>query len=149
MDTISNLISDEEREHLLSILHRFLVWVGEPLPETVDVNGEHVEIHKLIWSCVQNRLSDQEREKLTDLIRYLEEKEINDEEDLKNANITLEDAQRLYHDAASLIRAISDLRTCETGEFKPKVSRGETEHKIVDTKRWLNFLKNVGRKDVP
>lgn len=146
MGAISNTISAKEREHLFSMLHRFLVWVGEPLPDIVEVNGERIEVHKLIWDCIQNSLSDQEKEKLTGLIHFLEEKEVHDENDLKNANITLEDAQRLYHDAASLIRAISDLRTCEAGELKPNPPRGETEYKTEDIKRWLSFLKNVGRK---
>lgn len=145
-NTMLSLISDEEREHLLSMLHRILVWVGEPLPDTVEINRENVEIHELIWSCVQERISEQERKQLINLIHSLEEKEVYNEDILKNSNITLEEAQRLYHETASLIRAITDLKTCEAGEFKLKVSRHEIENKIEDTKRWLNFMKSVDQK---
>jgi len=146
MDNAIPTISVEERDHLLSMLHRLLVWVGEPLPDTVDINGDYIDVHELIWSCVQGRISDQERKQLTRLIHSLEEKELYDEETLKSADITLEDAQRLYHEAASLIRAIEDLRACEIEEFKSKVSRREMENKIEDTKRWLNFIKSIDRK---
>lgn len=33
----NDYITDEERQHLISKLHRLLVWVGEPLPDTVNV----------------------------------------------------------------------------------------------------------------
>ncbi len=33
----NDYITDEERQHIISELHRLLVWVGEPLPDTVNV----------------------------------------------------------------------------------------------------------------
>lgn len=33
----NDYITDEERQHLISELHRLLVWVGEPLPDIVNV----------------------------------------------------------------------------------------------------------------
>lgn len=141
-----NLISDDERERLLSELHRLLVWVGEPLPETMKVNGENVEIHEIVWSCIQKGISDQEKERLANLIRSLEVKEEYDEETLKNANLTREEAERLYHESASLIRAIMDLKTCEADKFRLKEPKCEMKQKIEDTKRWLNFLKTVSKK---
>ena len=33
----NSYITDEERQHLISELHRLLVWIGEPLPDTVNV----------------------------------------------------------------------------------------------------------------
>ncbi|HLB71721.1 MAG TPA: DUF5788 family protein [Candidatus Methanoperedens sp.] len=140
-------ISREEREHLLSELHRFLVWVGEQLPEEVDVNGEKVKLHEMIWHCIhQDQLSEQEKERYMELVRLLEAKERRDEELLKTEELTHEEAKELYHEAAALIRAIMDLRECEEGKVRLKEAGEEQKKKIDDARRWLSFLKSIGKK---
>lgn len=144
---LDDYISLNEREHFLSELHRFLVWVGEPLPDEVEVNGETIKLHELIWRCIHKaELSGQEKERLMELVRLLETKEKHDEEVLQRANLTHEEAKRLYHESAALIRAIMDLRECEAGKVKLKESGEGVRQKIDDAKRWLVFLKGVGKK---
>lgn len=146
---LDDFISLGEREHLLSELHRFLVWVGEKIPDEVEVNGETIKLNELIWRCIHKKeLSEQEKERLMELVRILETKEKLDEEVLKKADLSREEAKRLYHESAALIRAIMDLRECESGRVKLKESREEVRRKIDDAKRWLGFLKGVGRKNV-
>jgi hypothetical protein len=61
---LDDLIAPEEREHLLFGLHRFLAWVGEPLPEKVEVNGKDIEIHDLIWHCIHKKeFSEKEKKR--------------------------------------------------------------------------------------
>lgn len=140
-------ISLEEREHLLSELHRFLAWVGEQLPEEVRVEGEMIQIHDVIWRCIhQKEFSQQEKEQFMELVRMLEEKVKLDEDTLQRANLTREEAKRLYHESAAFIRAIMDLKECESGKVKLKGESEEIKRKIDDAKRWLGFLKNVGKK---
>ncbi len=104
---LDDYISLNEREHFLSELHRFLVWVGEPLPDEVKVNGETIKLHELIWRCIhKTEFSEQEKERLMELVRLLETKEKHDEDVLQRANLTHEEAKRLYHESAALIRAI-------------------------------------------
>lgn len=143
---LDELISPEEREHLLFGLHRFLAWVGEPLPEKVEINGKNVEIHDLIWCCIQKKESSEtEKKHYLELAHLLEAKEKLNEESLKKASLTREDAKKLFHESAALIRAIMDLKECETGKGKLKENEIETRKKIDDAKRWLGFLKNVGK----
>jgi ABC-type transport system involved in cytochrome c biogenesis ATPase subunit len=52
---------------------------------------------------------------------------------------------KLYHESAALIRAIMDLRECEAGKVSLKESKEEIMRKIEDAKRWLGFLKNIGK----
>lgn len=139
-------ISEEERKRLLSEIHRFLIWVGEPLPDVMEINGDAIRLHELIWNCIHRKdISEQEREKLMELVHSLETKEKYDEEELKNANLTKEEAKILYHEIASIIRSIMDLKECEEGKFRFKEPQEEKNHKIEDTKRWLGFLKNIGK----
>ncbi len=145
--TIDDYISEEEREHLLAGLHRFLIWVGEQIPDEVLVNGKSIKLHELIWRCVHNKeLTDDEKKRLLELVQFLETKEKHDEEALRRAKITREEAKRLYTESASLIRAIMDLRECEAGKIKLKESREEIRQRIDDARRWIGFLKEIGKK---
>lgn len=145
---INNYISQEEREHFLFGLHRFLVWVGEQLPDEVEVNGETIKLHELIWRCIHKKqLSEQEKEHLRALVRTLETKEKYNEEALLKARLTLEEAKRLYNESAALIRAIIDLKECEEGTVRLKESGDDLRRKVDDARRWLGFLKNIGKKN--
>ncbi len=140
-------ISEGERERLVSELHRFLAWVGEQLPDVVEVQGETIMVHDVIWSCIHNKqVSEKEKDHLTDLIRLLEMQEKHDEEALRRANLTREEAKMLYHESASLIRAVMDLKECEAGGVKLRESSEENKKKIEDARRWLDFLKTIGKK---
>jgi hypothetical protein len=140
-------ISPEDREHLISELHRFLAWVGEELPEDFEANGETIKIHDIIWSCIHKKqISQMEKEDLMELVNLLEAKEKQDEETLHRSNLTSEEAKKLFHESAALIRAIMDLKECESGRVQLKDSGEDIKKKIDDTKRWLGFLKTVGKK---
>jgi len=144
---LDDYISPEERERLLFELHRFLVWVGEQIPEEVEVDGKTIKLHELIWRCIHKKqFTTQEKKRLMDLVHILEAKEKHDEEMLLKTNLTHDEAKRLYHESAALIRAILDLRECEAGGIRLKETRSEMRQKIDDAKRWLGFLKNVGKK---
>lgn len=144
---LDELITPQEREQLLYGLHRFLVWVGEPLPETVEVEGEKIEVHDLIWNCIHNKeFSKKEKNRFLEIARMLEAKEKLDEEALKKASLTQEEAKKLFHESAALIRAIMDIKECEAGKVKLKEPDIELRNKIEDAKRWIGFLKNVGKK---
>jgi hypothetical protein len=146
---LDELISPEEREHLLFGLHRFLAWVGEPLPEKVEVNGKDIEIHDLIWRCIHEKeFSEKDKKRFMELVRMLEAKEQLDEKSLKKASLTREEAKKLFHESAALIRAIMDLKECEAGKVRLESRENEQKQKINDAKKWIGFLKSVGKKVV-
>lgn len=146
-ENLDDYISPEEREHLLNGLHRFLVWVGEKIPDEVEVNGKNIKLNELIWRCIHKKeFSEEEKKRFLELVRLLETKEKHDEDALRKAALTHEEAKRLYDETASLIRAIMDLRECEAGKVKLKESSDEIRRKVDDARRWIGFLKNVGKK---
>jgi len=145
---LDDYISLEEREHLLNGLHRYLIWVGEKVPEEVMVNGKNIKLHELIWRCIHNKdISEEEKARLLDLVNLLETKAKEDEEVLSKTLLTREEAKRLYNEIASFIRAIMDLRDCEAGRVRLKESKDEIKQKVDDARRWVGFLKNVGKKN--
>jgi len=140
-------ISREEREHLLNGLHRYLIWVGEKVPEEVLVNGENIKLHELIWRCVHKKdLSEDEKKYILELVDNLETKAKLDEEILLRESLTREEAKRLYNEIASFIRAIMDLKECEAGRIKLMEPSNEIKQKVDDARRWVGFLKTVGKK---
>ncbi len=144
---LDDYISIEEREHLLNGLHRYLIWVGEKVPDEVLVNGKNIKLHELIWRCIHKKeMSEDEKARLMELVDLLENREKEDEEVLSKTLLTREEAKRLYNEIASLIRAIMDLRECEAGKVKLKEPTDEIRQKVDDARRWIGFLKNVGKK---
>ncbi len=144
---LDDYISPEEREHLLNGLHRYLIWVGERIPEEVLVDGENIKLHELIWRCVHKKdLSEDERNNILGLVDNLETKAKLDEEILLRESLTREEAKRLYNEIAGFIRAIMDLKECEAGRIKLIEPSNEIKQKVDDARRWVGFLKNVGKK---
>ena len=144
---LDDYISLEEREHLINGLHRYLIWVGEKVPEEVDVDGKNIKLNELIWSCIHKKeLSELEKNRILELVEFLEDKAKQEEETLHKASLTCEEAKRLYNDIAGLIRAIMDLKECEAGRIRLKESSDEIKQKVDDARRWMGFLKTVGRR---
>ena len=146
---LDDYISLEEREHLLNGLHRYLIWVGEQVPEDVLVNGKNIKLHELIWRCIHKKdISEEEKARLLELVNLLETKAKEDEEVLSKTLLTREEAKRLYNEIAGFIRAIMDLRDCEAGRVRLIESKDEIKQKVDDARRWVGFLKNVGKKNI-
>jgi hypothetical protein len=143
----NDYITDEERQHLISGLHRLLVWVGEPLPETVNVDGKTVEVHETIWWCIHKKeFTEEEKNNFREIARLLEKKEKDYEGMLQTANLTHEEADKLYHEIASILRAITDIRECETGKVNLKEHNEDIKQRIDEAKRFMSFLKTVKKR---
>ena len=142
---IDDIITENEREHLLFKLHRYLAWVGEPLPDMITINGREIRLHDLIWKLIKKEsLSEQERQWVKNLIRLLEGKEDFNENCLQNANLTKSQAKQLYDEAAGLLRAIMDLRDLEEGRIrKADFDEVSTRDRLQDARRWVNFVKHM------
>ncbi len=67
---LDDLITPDEREHLLFGLHRFLVWVGEKLPDKLEVDGKNIELNDLIWRCIHKKeFSEKQKQDKKSMIR--------------------------------------------------------------------------------
>ena len=145
------LISEKERELFLDDLHRYLVWVGEKIPDQVRLDGDLnpslwlgsnkqiLNLHELIWRFInKKKLSDKELEYIDKLIPLLEHKEKQYERLLETSSLICDEA---------LIRAIMDLKDIEDRTIKDykkfSSEKRERDNKVEDARRWLNFLKQI------
>lgn len=91
----NDYITDEERQRLISKLHRLLVWVGESLPDVVNVDGKTVDVHNVIWWCIHKKeFTEEEKNNFKEIASLLEKKEKDYEAMLQTANLTHEDASQ-------------------------------------------------------
>ncbi|MCC4767958.1 methyl-accepting chemotaxis protein [Methanosarcina sp. DH1] len=144
-----NYITDEERKQLLSALHSRLFWVGQRIPDYVELEGETYPLHNYIWELVQKEeLSESEKSKIDKCIEILSAKEMEDEKELEENSLTSEESRNLYHETAGLLRAITNLQEIESGIFKQNTKRFQEQfanQRVRDAKLWLEFIKKVSK----
>jgi hypothetical protein len=142
---IEELIPQDERDHMLFGLHRYLTWVGEVVPEEITVDGREIKLRNLIWKLTRKRkLTDNEKNCVRGLINLLDQKEKFDEERLEKAKLTREQAEQLYDEAAGLVRAIMDLRDLEEGKvMKADFDEIALRDKLEDARRWVKYVKQM------
>lgn len=144
-----NYITNEERRQMLSALHSRLFWVGQHIPDYVEFEGETYPLHNYVWELIQkDELSPAEKSRIDKCIEIISAKEIKDEKELEEKSLTSEEARRLYHETAGLLRAITDLKEIESGAFKENTKHFQEQfanERIKDAKLWLEFIKKVSK----
>ena len=140
-------ITKSEHAKLLNRLHKYLFWVGEQIPQIVDIDGVQMHLHEFVWEMVNKpELSDEDKKKINDCIAHISEKEAEYEIDLGESDLTQEEAKKLFNKTAGLLRALMDLKELEAS---PKRKRSRKFHhyakkrKVDDAKRLVKFLKKV------
>ncbi|AKB18783.1 MULTISPECIES: DUF5788 family protein [unclassified Methanosarcina] len=148
-DPSQKYITDAERKQLLSALHSRLFWVGQRIPDYVEIKGEKHPLHNYVWGLIQKEnLTASEKSQIDKCIDIISEKEKEDEKELEEAPLTEEKAKSLYHETAGLLRAITDLRDIESGALKESSKRFQEQfinQRVRDARLWLEFIKNVSK----
>jgi phosphoribosyl-ATP pyrophosphohydrolase len=138
-------VSDKERRQLLLALHSRLFWVGQHIPDYVEFEGESYPLHSYVWELVQkDELSLAEKSRIDKCIEVISAKEKKDEKELEERSLTSEEARKLYHETAGLLRAIIDLKEIESGAFKENTKRFQSNLLMRGLKTQnsgLSFLK--------
>ena len=138
-------IPQDEREHMLFELHRYLAWVGIPLPDEITIDGHDIKLHELIWKLIRKKiLTEPERKWVKEFIHSLEQKEHFEEEQIEKANLTRAQAESIQDEAAGLLRAIMDLKDLEEGKInQTDFSKLNITDKVEDARRWVKYIKQM------
>ena len=138
-------ISEDERKQLLSALHCRLFWVGQRIPDHIEIEGETYPLHNYVWELMQkDKLTESEKSRIERCIEIISTKEKQDERELEDKSLTPEEAKNIYHETAGLLRAITDLKEIESGAFKENEKHFQemfASQRIKDAKMWLEFIK--------
>ncbi len=135
---------------MLSALHSRLFWVGQRIPNHVEVEGKDCPLHEYVWEMIQkDEITPEEKERIDNCIKLISEKEEEDEKELEELALTRDESRALYHETAGLLRAIMDLRDIEDGSLKERMKHFQekfAEQRVRDAKLWLEFLKEAKNK---
>lgn len=136
------ILKPEERELVWKRVHALFFWVGETVPEEVEIGGRKIPLRDVVHSFVhKHELSDQELEDARALIKDLQKRERFFEHLLDLPDISREEADEISHRLLGILRAIDELRSLEEGERD--VEKRSLMEKIEDEKRWLKYTKGL------
>jgi hypothetical protein len=83
----------------------------EDIPPELHPNKGIIDLRNLIWRLVNEKeLTEKEEAEIKELINILSTKEHQDEETLRKANLTCEQAKQLYNETEAIIRSLLDLK---------------------------------------
>ncbi len=140
-------ITDEERRQLLKALHSRLFWVGQYIPDNIEIEGKKYPLHNYVWELIQKEtLTQAEKASIDKCIEIISAKEKKDEKELEEKSLTAEEAKNLYHETAGLLRAITDLKEIEDGALRENTKHFQEQfgnQRIKDAKLWLEFINKV------
>ncbi len=138
-------LTKEDREKLLSKLHRLMVFIGCEIPLKVDLEGEPVPLHELVWRLMthEGALTPEESVAVDELHHEIELKIREEELEIKSADISEAEARELFVQACGLIRAAVALRDIEKRETLRDYSEIAASSKVDAEKRWLEYLKQI------
>jgi hypothetical protein len=138
-------LTKEDRERLLSKLHRLLVFIGCEIPLEVKLEGKTVPLNELVWRIMtrQGTLTTEEFAAVEELHHEIEEKIREEELVIRSADISEDEARESFVEACGLIRAALALRDIEQRQMLGDYSEVRALAKVDAEKRWLEFLKKI------
>lgn len=140
-------LTEEERHRILARLHSTLAWVGERIPEEIEIDGRSFPLRDVVDRYVfDDEIDEKERALVDRLVRELEVRAETLEDELEEDDLTREEAEALLRRTIGLLRAIDELKHLEDDEEWEDRRRAVMEE-VDDAKRWRNFTKRVYGRD--
>jgi len=138
-------LTRQEREKILQKLNRLFIFIGCEIPTEIEVDGETIPLHELIWKIVTSKepLSSEELASIDKLYRDIEKRIHEEELKIKSADITQIEARKLYVETCGLIRAALELRDVEKSVLLHDYSAQVIPEMIESQKNWLEYLKKI------
>jgi hypothetical protein len=140
---VRRLLTEEEREKLISTLHSMVYWVGVLVPEYEMIDDHKVELRETVYRLVtKEHLTDEDKSRMEALITSLKKKEHDLEHILSHDPMTLQAGKALMEETSGLLKAISELRSAES-EDDADIGRRDTMSRVEDAQRWHTFIEDI------
>ena len=138
-------LTKQEREKLLFKLNRLFIFIGCEIPDKIELEGENIPLHELIWKITTSKqpLSPEELAAVDKLYHDIEKKIREEELKIKSADISKTEARELYVETCGLIRAAMELREIERIGSLHDYSVHATPDMVESQKNWLKYLKKI------
>lgn len=133
-----------ERKQLLARVERDGATIGVSIPETVDVQGEPVDLREFVMEISRrDTVPAGERERVDRAKRNLRRERTERLDRLEDGDISKAEGEDLANAIVGIDRALNALES-----LGPTDLEGERERKeAADQKRWVSFLKQALGRD--
>jgi len=137
-------VKSYERKQLLARVEREGATVGVSIPETVDVQGEPVDLREFVMEISRREtIPAGERERVSRAKRNLRRERTERLGRLEEADIPKAEGEDLANTIVGIDRALNALESLGPADLE-----GERERKeAADQKRWVSFLKQALGRD--
>ena len=137
------LLTDDEREKMISTIHSMVFWVGILVPEFEMIEDHEIELRETVYRLTtKERLTGEDRVRIESLVESLRNKERALELRLKHDAMTVDSAKALMEEIRGLLKAIDELRYAESVE-QAHVGRDEVLSRVEDARRWHRFIQDL------
>jgi hypothetical protein len=137
------LLTEDERNLLLSRIHSLVYWVGMLIPEHEVLGGSEVDLREVVYNITsKEHLTAEEVGQVQQLIKAIKDKERILEKRLAHDPMTLDTAKAMVEETCGLLRAIDELRTVETVE-KAEFRKADVMSRLEDARRWQKFVESI------
>ncbi|MFD1634847.1 DUF5788 family protein [Haloplanus ruber] len=134
-----------ERKQLLERVNREAATVGATIPETIDVQGEEVDLQEFVFEIKRRDTVPQgERERVEQAKRNLRRERLERLEPIEDGEVSYAEGERLVESIIGIDRALNALEALGTADLEHEAEAQEA----ADRKRWMKFLrKALGHED--
>jgi hypothetical protein len=138
-------VKDYERKQLLERVRRDGATVGASIPETVEVQGEEVDLREFVFEIKRREtIPEGERERVERAKRNLRRERLQRLQTIEEGDVSREEGERLADSIVGLDRALNALEQLRPVDLEAEAKRQEA----ADRKRWTRFLrKALGHED--
>jgi predicted CopG family antitoxin len=133
-------LSPDDRAKIISRIHSMLYWVGEMIPQEVEVEHRTIRLKDAVYNyLVKEDPSPEERKDAEVMAEVLDKKAKEIEHEIHRGDVSRAEACDLMNEARSYLRAVDELRTAKGGGAE--VMHHDLMSRVEDAKRWQRFVK--------
>ncbi|WP_096390622.1 DUF5788 family protein [Halopenitus persicus] len=138
-------MKEYRRKQLLERVNREAATIGASIPETIEVQGEPIDLREFVFEIKRREtVPPGERERVEQAKRNLRRERIERLDRIEAGEVSYETGAELADAIIGIDRALDALESLEPADVEAEAERQDA----VDTKRWMNFLKQaLGRED--
>jgi len=138
-------VQEYERKQLLERIGRESATVGVDIPERIEVQGSELQLQAFVFEFKRrDTVPADERERVEQAKRNLRRERLERKAAIEAGEVSYEAGEALADAVIGIDRALEALESLGTESVEAEAERQET----MDTKRWLNFLKQaLGHED--
>ena len=138
-------MKEYERKQLLERVEREGATVGADIPETIDVQGESVNLREFVFEIKRREtVPSGERDRVDRAKKNLRRERLQRKQLLEDGDISREEGEELVAAIVGIDRALNALESLGPTDLEREAEAQEA----ADRKRWMSFLKQaLGHED--